>query len=195
MENHILKYNFKDVDILVYIFALLLFLQVADTTISGDKIFSGSYKHQTIGAQDRGNSLWCYKCHTMNEKEECNDLAGKNNSVLVHKCLGDDRTCVVVVVYFQVKRYSYTTSTENTTSVQIMWSIERNCVNKCEPGCITIGERTKLYACTSCCDTSFCNSDRGAANTITVNAHLALISLFLVYFIQHFQSSSRYIKT
>ncbi|XP_022190520.2 uncharacterized protein LOC111048848 isoform X1 [Nilaparvata lugens] len=183
MESHISLYNSKDVNILTYVLPLLLLLQVTGTTTSGDKIFSGSYKHQTIAAQDRGNSLWCYKCHTMDEKEECNDLAGKNNSVLVHKCLGDHRTCVV-------KRYSYTTSTENSTSVQRMWSIERNCVNKCEPGCITIGERTKLYACTSCCETSFCNSDRGLANCVVFDSHLVIMCLFLISFLQNMQSLS-----
>lgn len=66
----------------------------------------------------------------------------------------------------QVKRYSYTTSTENMTSTPKMWGMERNCTSKCEPGCIVIGERTKLYACTSCCEKSLCNSGTGNANEL-----------------------------
>lgn len=62
----------------------------------------------------------------------------------------------------QVKRYSFTTSTENSTTPPKMWAIERNCTKHCEPGCIVIGERTKLYACTSCCTTSLCNYGSGA---------------------------------
>lgn len=88
-------------------------------------------------------------------------------------------------ILFQVKRYSYTTSNENSTSVQRMWSIERNCTNKCEPGCITIGERTKLYACTSCCDTSFCNTDRGGSEDTRSKLHITVLgpSLFLTVFL------------
>lgn len=66
----------------------------------------------------------------------------------------------------QVKRYSYTTSTENMTSTPKLWGLERNCTSKCEPGCIVIGERTKLYACTSCCEKSLCNSGTGNANEL-----------------------------
>lgn len=48
----------------------------------------------------------------------------------------------------------------------MMWAIERNCTNKCEPGCIVIGERTKLYACTACCEKSYCNTGKGTANDL-----------------------------
>ena len=59
---------------------------------------------------------------------------------------------------FQVKNFSYHTTSENVTKPQKhLWSIQRSCTNKCEPGCIVIGERTKLYACTACCETSLCN--------------------------------------
>lgn len=43
------------------------------------------------------------------------------------------------------------------------WSLERRCANNCEAGCIVIGERTKLYACTDCCNSSYCNSGKGAS--------------------------------
>ena len=59
----------------------------------------------------------------------------------------------------QVKRYSYSTSTENSTyTIKRLWSLQRDCTNKCESGCIVIGERTKLYACTVCCGKSLCNT-------------------------------------
>lgn len=48
----------------------------------------------------------------------------------------------------------------------MIWAIERNCTNKCEPGCIVIGERTKLYACTACCEKSLCNTGKGTANDL-----------------------------
>lgn len=62
----------------------------------------------------------------------------------------------------QTKSFSYTTSTENTTSAPRLFSLERNCTSKCEPGCIIIGERTKLYACTECCESNLCNTGNGA---------------------------------
>jgi hypothetical protein len=58
-----------------------------------------------------------------------------------------------------VKRYAYSTTTENSTyPIKRLWSLQRNCTNKCEPGCIVIGERTKLHACTLCCGRSLCNT-------------------------------------
>jgi hypothetical protein len=60
---------------------------------------------------------------------------------------------------FQVKRYSYSTATENSTyPVKRLWSLQRNCTNKCESGCIVIGERTKLHVCTACCEKFICNT-------------------------------------
>lgn len=81
---------------------------------------------------------------------------------------------------FQVKRFSYTTSTEDSTSSPQTWSMERKCTSKCDPGCIVIGERTKLSACTTCCEQSFCNVGTGAANELTIN----WIDLFLALVLQ-----------
>lgn len=44
--------------------------------------------------------------------------------------------------------------------------MERKCTSNCESGCIIIGERTKLFACTSCCNTSYCNSGKGDAGRL-----------------------------
>ena len=81
---------------------------------------------------------------------------------------------------FQVKRFSYTTSTEDSTSSPQTWSMERKCTSKCEPGCIVIGERTKLSACTTCCEQSYCNVGTGAANDLTIKG----IDLFLALILQ-----------
>lgn len=79
----------------------------------------------------------------------------------------------------QVKRFSYTTSTENSTSMPQTWSMERNCTNKCDPGCIVIGERTKLYACTACCEINLCNFGTGTANDLTIREIDLLLALTL----------------
>ncbi|XP_015600390.1 uncharacterized protein LOC107270163 isoform X2 [Cephus cinctus] len=129
-----------------------------------------SKEHRTHAASERANDLWCYQCDTMDDGERCVDLAG-NYSSLIQKCKDDKRICMV-------KRFSYTTSTENSTSVPMMWSLERNCTNKCEPGCIVIGERTKLYACTACCEKSLCNTGKGTAADLmrtNIGFYLAMI--------------------
>ncbi|XP_037964032.2 uncharacterized protein LOC105393123 isoform X2 [Plutella xylostella] len=106
--------------------------------------------HVTSAAARPTNELWCYKCLAEDTDDRgCADLR-HNNSALIHKCHNDRRVCMV-------KRFSYTTSTENSTTALKMWALERNCTKHCEPGCIVIGERTKLYACTSCCTSSLCN--------------------------------------
>ncbi|KAG6455433.1 uncharacterized protein LOC119192794 [Manduca sexta] len=110
--------------------------------------------HVTSAAARPNNELWCYKCLAEVPEDKCADLR-QNNSTLIHKCHNDRRMCMV-------KRFSYTTSTENSTTALKMWALERNCTKHCEPGCIVIGERTKLYACTSCCTTSLCNFGSGA---------------------------------
>ncbi|KZC12333.1 hypothetical protein WN55_04184 [Dufourea novaeangliae] len=108
----------------------------------------------------------------MDDGERCSNLTG-NYSAFEHKCTGDKRTCMV-------KRFSYTTSTENSTSSPQTWSIERDCTSKCDPGCIVIGERTKLHACTDCCEQSFCNVGTGTGNRLLMNG----IDLFLAVTLQ-----------
>lgn len=137
---------------------------------------SGGHIHRTAAAIERVNKLWCYSCDTMDHGKACVDVALRNKTTLMKKCKGEEFFCMVssldqlTLLYnphlWQVKRFSYTTSTENSTSSPKMWSLDRRCTANCEPGCIIIGERTKLYACTSCCEESFCNTGRGAASGI-----------------------------
>ncbi|XP_063237891.1 uncharacterized protein LOC134539635 [Bacillus rossius redtenbacheri] len=125
--------------------------------------------HQTYAAAEKANDLSCYTCHAMDTESACLDLVG-NMSGLVTKCQGENRTCMV-------KRFSYTTSTENSTSAPHMWSLQRNCSERCEPGCIVIGERTKLYACTACCFEPLCNNGTGEAMpTVRPAPYLAMLA-------------------
>lgn len=109
--------------------------------------------HKTQAAAEKHNDMWCYTCHTMDSGDMCVENITANYSSFMKKCRDEEYTCMV-------QRFSYTTSTENSTSSPKMWSLERKCTAHCESGCIVIGERTKLYACTSCCKTPFCNSGR-----------------------------------
>ncbi|XP_066584492.1 uncharacterized protein [Prorops nasuta] len=147
--------------------AILCFFVLGTSSFSDGQLLAK--EHRTHAASERPNDLWCYQCDTMDD-ETCFDLAG-NYTAFIHKCKDDKRICMV-------KRFSYTTSTENSTSSPQMWSLERNCTNKCDPGCIIIGERTKLYACTACCEKSLCNTGTGTANELTteqINFLLAMV--------------------
>ncbi|KAF0767110.1 Uncharacterized protein FWK35_00019722 [Aphis craccivora] len=88
---------------------------------------------------------------------------------------------VAVLRCSQVKRYSYTTSNESTTSGQQLWSLERNCSGKCEDGCIVIGERIKIYACQACCESPLCNVSNGSDRRPTApSSVVCLVFLFLL---------------
>ncbi|XP_014370945.2 uncharacterized protein LOC106720712 [Papilio machaon] len=152
---------------------LLLLVSIFLPGLQGDLLRDSV--HVTSAAARPNNELWCYKCLAEVPEDKCADLR-HNNSALIHKCQNDRRMCMV-------KRFSFTTSTENSTTALKMWALERNCTKHCEPGCIVIGERTKLYACTSCCTTSLCNYGSGA-DGISLNPFLFLIfilNIFTVY--------------
>ncbi|KAF9800468.1 hypothetical protein SFRURICE_013020 [Spodoptera frugiperda] len=95
--------------------------------------------------------------------------------------LAPESECDLLRDSVHVKRFSFTTSTENSTTLPKMWALERNCTKHCEPGCIVIGERTKLYACTSCCTTSLCNYGSGAEEMHLLDLLLvSTVAVFLV---------------
>ncbi|KAL4708317.1 hypothetical protein ACJJTC_007723 [Scirpophaga incertulas] len=129
--------------------------------------------HVTSAAARPNNELWCYRCLAEAPEDRCADIR-QNNSALIHKCHNDRRVCMV-------KRFSYTTSNENSTTDLKMWALERNCTKHCEPGCIIIGERTKLHACTSCCTTSLCNYDSSAITiAVSLVIFIAPVALALI---------------
>uniref|UniRef100_A0A182SW61 Protein quiver n=1 Tax=Anopheles maculatus TaxID=74869 RepID=A0A182SW61_9DIPT len=126
--------------------------------------------HKTSAATEKINDLWCYSCNATDDGEACIELSSGNNASYVKKCNPEEFICMV-------KQFSYTTSTENSTSTPKLWSLERRCISSCEAGCIIIGERTKLYACTSCCEKSLCNT--GKAHSTNPMAHFRRTSTTL----------------
>ncbi|XP_052897797.1 uncharacterized protein LOC128304630 [Anopheles moucheti] len=126
--------------------------------------------HKTSAATEKINDLWCYSCNATDDGESCIELSSGNNASYVKKCNPEEFICMV-------KQFSYTTSTENSTSTPKLWSLERRCISSCEAGCIIIGERTKLYACTSCCEKSLCNT--GKAHSTNPIAHFRRTSTTL----------------
>lgn len=132
--------------------------------------------HKTQAAAERPSDMWCYTCHSMEYGDQCVENITANFSSFLKKCKDDEFTCMV-------QKFSYTTSTENATSSPKMWSLERKCVANCEAGCIVIGERTKLYACTSCCTKPYCNIDKGGAAKLSTNPKNAVETLLITIFV------------
>ncbi|XP_026822497.1 uncharacterized protein LOC113560674 [Rhopalosiphum maidis] len=131
--------------------------------------------YQTNAALEKENLMFCYECNTMVNGKSCSNFTDKDEySRFSTKCTGDRKTCMV-------KRYSYTTSNESTTSGQQLWSLERNCSGKCEDGCIVIGERIKIYACQACCESPLCNVSNGTdRRSATPSFVVCLAFLFLL---------------
>lgn len=109
------------------------------------------------------------------EGEDCLNInQTRTRTNLSKKCSQDE-------IYCSVKRFSYTTSDNNSTSSKKLWSLQRNCAKECENSCIIIGERTKLYACQTCCDSNLCNVG-SSGNKIKIK-FLNFLGIFSIYFI------------
>lgn len=112
--------------------------------------FSTNSIHKTKEALETKSDLYCFSCESMSDFESCVNINQTRKLNLTKKCEADQNHCVV-------KRFSYTMSDKNSTSDKKLWSLSRDCANVCENGCIVIGERVKLYACSSCCENNLCN--------------------------------------
>ncbi|XP_019875506.1 uncharacterized protein LOC109603450 [Aethina tumida] len=116
----------------------------------------GETQHRTKAATEKQHDLWCYKCDNFNDGDRCLDLQGNHTSMHT-KCTKEQKKC-------QVRRISMSTSTDEIMGKPKLWLLQRNCSETCEPGCIVIGERTKLHSCITCCDEhNYCNAGSGAA--------------------------------
>lgn len=126
---------------------LMLFIQFDQAT--SNKIGTTSV-HKTKEAQETKPELYCFSCDMMSDFDNCVNINRTRQLNLTKKCDSDQTYCVV-------KRFSYTMSDKNSTSDKKLWSLQRDCTDKCESGCIVIGERVKLYSCSSCCENNLCN--------------------------------------
>ena len=117
--------------------------------------------HKTKEAGTVVNELFCFTCDMMFDGEDClniNQTRTKQTN-LTRKCSEKELFC-------SVKRFSYTMSDKNTTSEKKLWNVQRNCSEECDNSCIIIGERTKLYACQTCCDNNLCNVGAGVERNV-----------------------------
>lgn len=125
---------------------------------SSKQTFGSNSVHKTKEAKETKSDLYCFSCDFMSDSDNCVNINRTRSLNLTKKCDMDQSYCVV-------KRFSYTMSDKNSTSDKKLWSLQRDCTEKCENGCIVIGERVKLYACSSCCHNNLCNiSSRSSRN-------------------------------
>merc|ERR1712211_153270 len=111
--------------------------------------------------------------------------ADSHANKLTNICADDQPFCQVTRVEYKIG--------ENGDST---WSLERNCSSDCRPFCVTMGGRTKVTFCSSCCrwdglpldyshispedrkklqglNNSLCNIDNQAPeNRIPITAHI-----------------------
>merc|ERR1712223_337957 len=112
--------------------------------------------HTSISSSDRNSEsvLSCYECNSIQDGELCYNI-GKNTTAngqhrhKIKQCPGDKPYCKVYRVEYLVLEDFKSTDTGPYTP----WSMERNCSEECKNFCVTMGGRTKLTYCTSCCDT------------------------------------------
>jgi len=109
---------------------------------------------------DQGRTqLWrtgsCFSCTTLSEKDQldpgniCYNISlykqwsenNRDDPRYTQKCSHEQKYC-------QVKRVDY--KVDNMEGYA-QWSLTRSCETECRPFCVTMGGRTKVTYCTSCC--------------------------------------------
>ncbi|XP_065156604.1 uncharacterized protein [Atheta coriaria] len=138
-------------------------------------------EHRTKAAAEKHPDLYCYKCDNIDGDDAC--LNVNNVTTYKEKCEKEHRICQVRTITMS--------SQENKTAPAKLWLVKRACTKVCEPVCVTIGERTKLRACNTCCETDLCNRGNSASRHVV---HMALLLLvFLgVALLKSFIQTTRY---
>lgn len=137
--------------------------------------------HRTKEAETKVNELYCFSCDMMmmSDGDDCLNINQTKNKQqnLTKKCSQDEIFC-------SVKRFSYTMSDKNSTSEKKLWSLQRNCSEKCENSCIIIGERVKIHACETCCQNNLCNVGSNSVKIFQyTHKNRILISFFTLVFL------------
>jgi hypothetical protein len=133
-------------------------------------------QHRTKEAETKVHDLTCYSCD-MFDGDDCLNInqTFSKHITLTKKCAPDELFC-------SVKRFSYTMSDKNSTSDKKLWTLQRNCSTTCENECIIIGERMKLHACQTCCQTNYCNVGADADTIHLFDITNIMFSFLIVIF-------------
>ncbi|XP_037075159.1 uncharacterized protein LOC119096388 [Pollicipes pollicipes] len=126
-----------------------------------------------------GEPLNCYSCHSQTTGEACKDgTLIQNKTEWQAQCSAKHTACMVRVY----KSSSTVNKSEAHTSI---WSVERACAEECEPDCLTIGERTKIISCISCCTEDLCNYADGAATWRQITQALLWVAMTIALVLQY----------
>ena len=68
---------------------------------------------------------------------------------------------------------------ESDSEEYVPWSMERGCAETCKNFCVTMGTRTKVTYCTSCCTEPFCNTDNAAPGVAPLGTMAILLGTIL----------------
>merc|ERR1711971_303262 len=116
--------------------------------------------------KNQDSALECYECNSIGDGELCynigRNVTNENKNAFsdhIKKCPGDKPYCKVYRVEYLVLDDFKSVDTGPYTP----WSMERNCSDECKNFCVTMGGRTKLTYCTSCCTSNLCNDDNSVA--------------------------------
>merc|ERR1739848_147694 len=111
--------------------------------------------------------LSCYYCNSIQDGDQYYSIS-KNNTSLNHPHSTMTKQCSSDQPYCKVYRVEYLVLEDFKAADDgpyTPWSMERNCSNECKDFCVTMGGRTKITYCTSCCRGNFCNTDNLASLT------------------------------
>eukprot|EP00096_Caligus_rogercresseyi_P014682 TRINITY_DN7198_c0_g1_i3.p1 TRINITY_DN7198_c0_g1~~TRINITY_DN7198_c0_g1_i3.p1 ORF type:complete len:186 (-),score=51.77 TRINITY_DN7198_c0_g1_i3:8-565(-) len=138
-------------------------------------------QQQTQQREDGGgggnvSGLTCYHCSSLSDGVDCENLNESSSRA------PKTRTCVGSKVYCKVRRMEYHISDEfENSSASVRWSMERDCAYEtCKNFCVSMGARTRLTYCTSCCDSDLCNVDSGVGRRALPAWGWSLTSLWIM---------------
>lgn len=150
-------------------------MTLCELSASSNKLGQHSV-HKTKEAKETKPELYCFSCDMTSDLDNCVNINKTRQANLTKKCEPDQNFCVV-------KRFSYTMSDKNSTSDKKLWTLQRDCSDGCENGCIIIGERVKLYACSQCCPNNLCNISSGSIKIVFTTA-LTFATLLIAFIFQ-----------
>jgi len=139
------------------------------------------------------DQLECYACTATDAaNDECynlsssaaflaDDVIGEQNSGAKIKSVSTAK-CGIHQKFCQVHRVEYLHSGNASEEDKAFkpWSLERGCAEDCTEFCVTMGARTKIRYCTSCCTHDHCNVDNAAAPLPTTVVTAVMTSYLLL---------------
>ncbi|XP_045616176.1 uncharacterized protein [Procambarus clarkii] len=114
--------------------------------------------------------LTCWTCSSNSHGSDCYVLNQENITLTTsvsRNCTPEETFCTVKRVWYVVEA----------GAEEMDFGVNRTCAAVCNPSCMVIGDRTKIYSCTSCCSESYCNTGSSASPRHSSSTQLLLAAL------------------